>query len=457
MMAAQGTEQLFHDRVLADKARSGDQQAYDELVHRLAPEAWRFAVAVARDRRVAAAALASAIGTTFGSSPASLATPNQSVRAQLLAAVRQAAADPALVPLDLDTTVGPNPGAVGLAFASLPERWRSALWLIEVEDVVAADAALALGVPVSGVEPLVARAGAGLVEQVIDVHADLAGDDACRRTLDRLSEYAAGRLPGRDEARIRRHLDACPQCWSVLAELDDLTPVLRSLALALPFEVLEEAERRWRASRVRAVGPLHLTLPSGRPVPAWAERTVAGAAAAIVALGISSAVLMAGRNGRTKDDGLARSVPTETPLSSGNGESALGGSSGLSGLLDGVTPSLPGASTGGIAPAAAEVVRPVVAPTAPAVAPVDVPAAPTPDPAAGSPDPAGPTTPPPPPPAPEPGAQVTVGLPGVATVTVGDQCTGIDLAGTVLGCAPPASEEPVQVDLGGSLLSGLGL
>jgi hypothetical protein len=166
---------------------------------------------------------------------------------------------------------------------------------------------------------------------------------------------------------------------------------------------------------------------------------------------------MAGRNGRTKDDGLARSVPTETPLSSGNGESALGGSSGLSGLLDGVTPSLPGAGTGGIAPAAAEVVRPVVAPTAPAVVPVDVPAAPTPDPAAGSPDPAGPTTPPPPPPAPEPGAQVTVGLPGVATVTVGDQCTGIDLAGTVLGCAPPASEEPVQVDLGGSLLSGLGL
>jgi hypothetical protein len=41
-------------------------------------------------------------------------------------------------------------------------------------------------------------------------------------------------------------------------------------------------------------------------------------------------------------------------------------------------------------------------------------------------------------------------------VTVGEECTGLELLGTVIGCPPPESDAPLTLDTG-TLLPGLGL
>jgi hypothetical protein len=46
---------------------------------------------------------------------------------------------------------------------------------------------------------------------------------------------------------------------------------------------------------------------------------------------------------------------------------------------------------------------------------------------------------------------------GVLGLTVGDECTGVEIAGTVIGCAPATTGAPVEVIPGGSLLGALGL
>lgn len=448
-MMGEADMSLFHDRALVDHARHGDPSAFDELYHRFAPATWRFALAVSRDPAIAAGAVAAAFATVLGAEPGAGA--NVPVRAQLLAAARRAAFDPSLqfVAVGIDGAAAAGASPVRDAFAALPERGRSALWLVVAERLPSPEAGYALGVPAASVTPLTMRAHAGLREQIVGAYADGAADDACRFTAERLVEYGAGRLRARESTRVRKHLDRCEPCRGLLAELDDLTSSLR-LALALPIGLAAIAESRWRAALVPVAGPLGLTL-RGKPVPVWAERAVAGSAAAVIALGIASAVLVAGRGSRVRDDGLARSVAAESPLGAGDGESAVGGSVGLGSLPK---PTSTTAADGGgvftpVTRSVPEVVTPVV--STPHIATPEQVAPPrTPAPSA----PAGPTATPP---VTEPAVEVTVGIDGVLGLTVGDQCTGLELAGTVLGCAPLTTGAPLEVITDGSLLNSLGL
>jgi hypothetical protein len=88
--------------------------------------------------------------------------------------------------------------------------------------------------------------------------------------------------------------------------------------------------------------------------------------------------------------------------------------------------------------------------------PEDAPPAPpvTPTPAA----PAAPSTDAPPAtPAAEPAVEVTVGIDGVLGLTIGEQCTGLELAGTVMGCEPLTTGAPLEIITDGTLLDSLGL
>jgi DNA-directed RNA polymerase specialized sigma24 family protein len=442
MMAAADIS-LLDDRALADAARRGDLAAFEELHRRLAPTTWRFAAAVCRDPALAAGATAAAFASTLNAASPATELP---IRAQLLSAARHAAFDPSLQPVAVELREAPAAAiTVGRAFTSLPERWRSALWLVEAEQLPVEETGPALEVPAASVASLAVRAHAGLADRVVGVYAADADDDACRQATSSLLAYSTDQLAAREAAKVRRHLDGCDHCQHLLADLDDLAPSLRLLALPLPAGLLAVSESRWRASLVRASGPLGLTLPNGRPVPPWAERAMAGAAAAVVALGISAAVLVAGRGGRVRDDGLARSAAAEEPFNAGDGESALGGSVGLGGGSPGPASTVPdfaphrGPVVRAVDPAPAATPPAVVAPTVITPAPV----APTPTPA---------------PPEPvEPAVEVTVGVDGVLGVTVGDQCTGIEIVGTVIGCQPATTGEPVEVIPAGTLLDSLGL
>lgn len=446
-MQAAADSSLGDDQVLADRARHGDLSAFDELYRRFAPSTWRLALAVSRDPAVAAGAVAAAFASTLGTVPATAT--EVPVRSQLMAAARHAAFDPALRTVAVGVQPVPE-SPVRDAFTALPERWRSALWLVVAERLSSHEVGPALGMPAAAITPLTVRAHAGLGEQVASAYADTVDDEACQQTAERLIDYEAARLPAREVGRVRRHLDGCERCQGVLTVLDDLTPALRALALPLPIGLAAITEAHWRSALVPRGGPLGLAWPNGQPVPAWVERGVAGAAAAVIALGIASAVLVAGRGSKVRDDGLARSVASELPIG-GEGESAAGGEIDLDGGLSSAPPSTTAADGRGV-PAPLPRFTPEVALPAPVLAP---PSAITP-PAVTPATPVAPTTPTGPAAA-EPALEVTVAVDGVLGVTVGDQCTGLDIAGVVIGCAPASTGAPLEVITDGSLLNSLGL
>ncbi len=447
---------VVRERALVERARQGERAAFEELYQRLAPAAWRLALAVTREPALAAGAVASAFASTLATGHS--ASSNAPIRGQVLAAVRLHAADPAVAGVAVGVVPAAEPTSLASAYAALPERWRSALWILDAERINPQEAAVVLGVPAAAVAPLAMRARAGLGEHVIAVEASHAESVECRRTAERLVDYADNRLGTRDAGRVRRHLDGCDRCQGLLAELDDLAPSLRLLALPVPMALAASTEARWRSALVQPAGPLRLTLPSGRPVPAWAERTVAGAAAAIIALGISSAILTAGRNGRVRDDGLARSTTSEAPLGAGDGENALGGGIGGDGLAS-LDPLIDGGRAAQSASqASGDAVGPAVSPLAPS------PSAPAAGlPSTGSPTPTPPSTgqpgPSEEPPAAEgdPAAQVSIGLGGAIGVAIGEECTGLDLGGTIVGCDPEITDAPLEVRTGAPVLPSLGL
>jgi hypothetical protein len=121
---------------------------------------------------------------------------------------------------------------------------------------------------------------------------------------------------------------------------------------SVPTDLVDLAWQRWQALRAVPRGPFGLVLPGGRRAPAWIERTVAGAAAAVIALGITGAVALGGNDGvgATRPAGVA----TGQIVSGGSGETAMGGGQAGAnalpslddlGALDlGTVPGIPGAS-----------------------------------------------------------------------------------------------------------------
>lgn len=445
------------EQPLLDEARRGDASAHDRLWRLHGAEAWRFAYALAGDAEVAAEGVIAGWASLVAH-PRQLAT-TVPVGAQVLAAVHQA------LPADPAWPAPPAAALVATAFAGLTPRRRGALWLRDVEALPAAEAAVALGIRAAEVDALADRARGELADRVLAAYAAGGPPARCLPAVEQLPAYAAGTLAPRREAKVRRHLDTCTGCEALLTSLDDLTPTLRGLVPALPATLADDAHDRWAASLVRLTGPLHLVLPGGRTMAPWAERTLAGAAAAIVALGITAAALMAGRGGKGGTDRLAKPASADLSIDAPDGESALGGDG--TGALDGTGSS----GTGGTGPApsapsagAAETSRASSGSTAPTSAPTSGSTSGSSSGSAGSgsstaPIPPPTTTvppPPPPPPAPEPALEVTVGIGDVATVVVGDECTGVNVLGTSLGCPPPEGDDPVVLDLGGSLLGGLG-
>jgi DNA-directed RNA polymerase specialized sigma24 family protein len=370
---------------LIERARGGDRSAFVEIVRREVPAAWRLAVAVTRSPTSAGPAVARAIAKVVGAG-APGTDPRASLRPRILAATRQAAldGDGTSTPLLHALPSGAAYDSVTMqAYRGLPERWRAVLWLTDVERLQLVDAAAALDLSQPATADLAERARAGLRERFTLAHLAVAGTPDCERVATRLDAYADEDLSIREANKVRRHLDGCEPCRDRLAELDDLIPSLRRSAPPIPATLAAEVEKAWAEARVTSAGPLHLTLPSGRQVPAWIERAVAGAAAAVITIGISGAIIAGGRS-KPREDHLARDLASESP-SGADGESALGTPGDLPLLLpDGSpVPTFGGASAGGgpnssIRPAGGHALPRSIAPTTSTTTPrAGAPTAPT--------------------------------------------------------------------------------
>jgi DNA-directed RNA polymerase specialized sigma24 family protein len=409
---ANGDEGLIQGLNDVERAREGDHDAFVRLYRQDAPPAWRLALALTSDADRAADAVAEGFRTTLAPRRPSTARSPLPFRLRVLAATRNAALDgpsrdalplpPPTAGVDDDDAPrvrSPRAAEVMAAFAKLPERWRTILWLLVVEGLGTLDAARVLGVRPEEAEQLADRAQAGLRE---------------RWSRDR-------RDAGDAEPQARDHLDR------------QLQPVL-----PLPRELFDLAQARWLATRRRERGPLRLVLPGGRPVPRWAERALVGATTALIAAGLASALAV--ESDPDRDTGSVLAAPPD-----GGGEG--GGPSHdhmpmepKAYLDDGPT-----ATTGAARRRTATTTL-----STPAGAGPTATGQPASTGAAGGSGDDGPTTTTTAPPL----LEVTVGAGDALGLSLGDRCTGLEVAGSTLGCPPDTADEGLTLDVDSVLLPG---
>jgi RNA polymerase sigma factor (sigma-70 family) len=457
------TDTDVSDAALVLAARAGQAQAFAELYRRHAEAAWRVALAVTGNPNDAADAVSESFARLIASIRRDAPGPGAAFRAYLLATTRNAAIDilrrgkrvtPAPAE-ELPLPPGPaepadallaaeEAGLVAQAFADLPERWRSVLWLTEVEGYRPSEVAGRLGLTPNGAAQLAVRARAGLRERYLQAHLRAQTPAACRFTLEHLGAYVGGGIATRDLAKVDQHLAECAACRARLAELQDVRSTLRRVLLPLPFGLAALSFRRWREALLAAAAR---TPGGGWSSLRRAHRALASASAALFVAG----VIGAGLKGDGSQEPGRPAHPTEVggftlarpPAPASSEAPPVPALPPLPDALPVVPPEQP-------APAPARPTAPPAPPTAPPAQPGPAPSAP--GSTATVSGPAGPATA-------EPVVQVTAGVSdgaGGITVAVGlgeGGCTGIGVGAGAAGCAPePSPHAGVEVTTGGSAL-----
>ena len=213
------------------------------------------------------------------------------------------------------------------AFAQLPDRWQSVLWLTEVERLRPREVAEMLGISANNVSQLAVRARARLLERYLQANVRNHAGPGCVYSADRLGRFAAKTLPERARAKVTAHLQVCADCRARLIELPDVGAAMCRAALPMPAGLwLLEKAGRFRVRRAVEIpvpgapgrgADLHLVpvdavshsvtsgglggvanaiaqlAPSLAPVlgdPSLVTRVLAGATATVLAAGVSVGV-----------------------------------------------------------------------------------------------------------------------------------------------------------------------
>ena len=295
--ASASTTALSGEADLVRQAARGDAEAFGELFRRHSAPAWRLAQAVTADRDGAVTAFRDGFVRAVKSGRFARRTAT-AFRPQVLSSVYRSAIDQAY-----DRTVAPAPARraaadtpeaalANAAFRSLPERWRAAVWLSEVENLESERIAAVLGVSASVADQLVARGRRGL----------------------------AGRF-GQAHREMPEHVG----------------DVLRPLAYAAPANLADVTRAGWSTA-----GSDHL--PVMAPVAGWLEdraiRPMSVAVGALIGLGLIGLGVVPGgaavrsQLGAANPGSLSGGVPVTTCTSQcPAGLSGTGGTAGSGGLL----------------------------------------------------------------------------------------------------------------------------
>lgn len=425
------------DGELTVRAARGDTGAFEELYRRHSGAAWRVAYAVTGNPHDASDAVSEAFTRVFAALPAGRFPSEAPFRPYLLTAARNAAIDGVrrsgrLQPSELehlefgtadqspsDQVVGAlDSSLVATAFLSLPERWRSVLWLTEVEGLEPREIADMLGVSANGAAQLAVRARAGLREQFLQAHLRDAVKKDCRFAVDHLGAYVAGQLSARDIAKVDQHLTACEQCRVRRQELEDIGSTLRRIALPIPIGLGVIAAAKWKLLAATTGHAARRNLwVGGMEMPRAVVRPLAVASGLLLALGIIGAAVV--------------DPPSDTQLTTPSRDAPR--------TAVGETPVVTGFSVlPPIAASAIESINEVAQQQAARDAVIG--GSPQGGPAGGAPGGGGSSQPPPPPPAEDEAVlQLAASTtPGIG-LSLGDTCTGLQLGeATVVGCPPPA-------------------
>ena len=309
------------DGELVRDAALGEQGANEELYRRHAEAAWRVAQAVARNRDDAADAVSEAFTRVLQKVASGRLSIEGSLRPYLMTAVRNAAIDNLRRGgrLDLTDSESSFEGRSGLpepqeklfaaldtaliasAFRTLPERWRSILWLTEVEGMEPREVADVMRITPNNAAQLAVRARAALRTRFLQAHVGANVAEGCRDSVEKLGAYVSGKLAARDIAAVDQHLAGCSICTDRAAELEDVGSRLRKIVLPLP---LLFAPKAFDALQTSSLPPMTADDRLGgafwNDLATRLQKPLAGAAASLVAVGVIALGIL-GPSGRLPD------------------------------------------------------------------------------------------------------------------------------------------------------------
>lgn len=308
------------DEALAASARAGETAAFAELWRR---HAGAGAVAARQFAHIADADdLLSEASTRIFAAMRRGGGPHGAFRPYLYRAIRNVALDwrrPASValedvPHDELALPGPELAAVErtigfTAFRSLPERWQSVLWYLDVEGMEPAQAAPLLGLSPNATSALAVRAREGLKKAWLQAHVNDHGvPEGCRWTTTRMGEFARGGLSRRGRERFEEHLETCERCSALVLEVRDAGGRLAALLLPVLLgggaaTILARRDARSESNGSSAAGA------TGTVVAVAAAAVVS----AIVVSGLAFAISTAGEQGSGDPIAGPPTSPSEPP------------------------------------------------------------------------------------------------------------------------------------------------
>ncbi|HEV7536661.1 MAG TPA: sigma-70 family RNA polymerase sigma factor, partial [Acidimicrobiia bacterium] len=242
--------QVTEDELL-DRAREGDRSAFGTLYLRHRDAARKVAGMCASSAADAEDAVAEGFARVFAALPR-MAGRQIAFRPYLLTCVRNAATDRLRRERRIDlreqmpetagsaqaddmALMGLERNLVGEALQALPARWRTVLWLTEVEGLSPAEVSRRIGIKPNAVAALAYRARKGLREAYLQAHLKAEASEECRATVSRLGNYVRGDLAEKDRIAVQTHLDACAKCRCRRDELTDVNATLRNAFLPVPL------------------------------------------------------------------------------------------------------------------------------------------------------------------------------------------------------------------------------
>lgn len=225
------------DSQLISMAREGSQEAYAALYTRYSYAARRLARHLGQGEDsddVVSEAFAQVLDLVRRGKG-----PDRAFRAYLFTTIRhesgrRAKARQRVMPTDdeakIDTAVPFGDGqldqfektAVRAAYESLPDRWRTVLWHLDVEGRKPHELGPLLDLSPNSVSALVYRARSGLREAYLAQHvnADVQpADEDCRHTRDKMAAFVRGTASARERDKVAAHLASCEECGRVHGDL----------------------------------------------------------------------------------------------------------------------------------------------------------------------------------------------------------------------------------------------
>ncbi|MRK01491.1 sigma-70 family RNA polymerase sigma factor [Aeromicrobium sp. S22] len=242
------TLEELDDGALVELTRQGSTEAYAALYDRYVYSARRLARHLGQ-RDESDDVVSDAFAQIFGLLQRGKG-PDSAFRAYLFTAVRhecgrRAKAVKRVVPTDDDTVIDSavpfgageldsfERNAVRAAYESLPERWRTVLWQLDVEGRKPQELAEALGLKPNSVSALVYRARAGLREAYLQQHVSSTDDSAGQACLFVREHFAAvvrRTASRRDQEKVHAHLETCRACMAVYLDLQEVNGEVSAVA-----------------------------------------------------------------------------------------------------------------------------------------------------------------------------------------------------------------------------------